>query len=421
MAGAPRDFYFCFPYRGAGGVSLLFLRLGSFLAENLGQKVTLIDYADGFMTTNLRSSKVSVLEYRDDEVIKIPDSAILVMQSNNPWSVFPGVQGSPDTTLIFWNCFPFNLVPVLPGFREYLFRKPKCLELVLSTILRQRRQINSILVEKMHAAKSIFFMDAENLRVTEKFLRTNLREPQFLPIPTMDSDHKDVAPKGWDKDTDIHAIWIGRIADFKFHILWRVLKDAEKWCRTSKKSIVFTIVGDGPFLDQLKSSCETLKGVQVKFLSELSASELSQLLENEKQDLAFCMGTSALECARIGIPTILLDATYGPVSSNYRYRWLFQETGFNLGRILSDGESYPEGCAFDDVISQVQISTTGVSEKTRKYFDDHHSLSSVANEFVALSYNSSFRWKQFVEATVAKRDYAYLIFSKLRNMTRRLS
>src|SRR5690606_28464442 len=57
---APKLF-FCFPYRGVGGVSLLFMRLGTFLAEQHGMEVTLIDYADGFMAKNLRSDRVKLL------------------------------------------------------------------------------------------------------------------------------------------------------------------------------------------------------------------------------------------------------------------------------------------------------------------------------------------------------------------------
>ncbi|MBC7037566.1 hypothetical protein G6O47_23990, partial [Salmonella enterica subsp. enterica serovar Enteritidis] len=47
MAERPR-LYFCFPYHGVGGVSLLFLRVGEALARAGLADVTLVDYADGY-------------------------------------------------------------------------------------------------------------------------------------------------------------------------------------------------------------------------------------------------------------------------------------------------------------------------------------------------------------------------------------
>ena len=53
-------FVFCFPYRGSGGVPLLFLRLAKELSKQ-NYKITLIDYKDGFMTENIpKKTKINI-------------------------------------------------------------------------------------------------------------------------------------------------------------------------------------------------------------------------------------------------------------------------------------------------------------------------------------------------------------------------
>lgn len=408
--------YFCFPYRGAGGVSLLFLRMGVFLAEARRRNVVLIDYADGFMAQNLRSDKVELIEYHDDGLVDIPADATLVLQSNNPWSIFPGLRVSDKTTLIFWNCFPFNLVPVLPGLRDFLYRRPVALKILLGTILAGRRKINSQLVRKMHDSRSIFFMDDENLRITERFLNLSLRGPVFLPIPALPQTERPIAPAKL--QPPIGMIWVGRIADFKVHILWRVLQDVDDWCRTTGHKVTFSVIGNGNRRETLKSASAGLEALEIKFVDEMPADKLHDFLSGNGFDLGFCMGTSALECARLGIPTVLLDATYGVVSPSYRYRWLHEETGYTLGRILFANAPYPKGQTLADLMARFLREHTDISTSAFDYFENNHALPAVADRFLSLASKAEFKWHRLSKGVIGNRDLGYRLFAVARKFLR---
>ena len=71
---------FVFPYRGVGGVSLLFLRVGEYLSENLNCDVYLVDYNDGFMHQNA-SKSVKLIEYSDVKECTIPSHSIVIFQN----------------------------------------------------------------------------------------------------------------------------------------------------------------------------------------------------------------------------------------------------------------------------------------------------------------------------------------------------
>ena len=46
------------------------------------------------------------------------------------------------------------------------------------------------------------------------------------------------------------------------------------------------------------------------------------------------MGTSAIEGARLGIPTILLDYSYKSINGFYKYEFIYEKEGFSLGKKL---------------------------------------------------------------------------------------
>jgi len=94
--------YFCFPYRGVGGVSLLFLRVAEFLSQFRFAECHLVDYVDGFMAKNLRWQGVILETYQDKGTqVVIPAGAIGIFQSMTPWSIFPGIRPDPASRIFF--------------------------------------------------------------------------------------------------------------------------------------------------------------------------------------------------------------------------------------------------------------------------------------------------------------------------------
>jgi len=57
------DIYFIFPYRGVGGVPLLFLRFAEYLTINKLANCILVDYSDGYMARNVNSQEIRIVSY----------------------------------------------------------------------------------------------------------------------------------------------------------------------------------------------------------------------------------------------------------------------------------------------------------------------------------------------------------------------
>ena len=67
-------------------------------------------------------------------------------------------------------------------------------------------------------------------------------------------------------------------------------------------------------LVEVKKFCENLNNVN--FLGTLRNNQLQSVLS--QANIGFAMGTSALDIANLGIPTILLDFSYQPINF-YKY------------------------------------------------------------------------------------------------------
>jgi hypothetical protein len=91
------------------------------------------------------------------------------------------------------------------------------------------------------------------------------------------------------------------------------------------------IIGDGPELENLKTFSEKFQ-VDSIFLGRLEGDELNNTIARNA-DLAFSMGTSALEFAKLGIPTVLTEGALtlkGDLVSDKTYKWLHLSNDYNL-------------------------------------------------------------------------------------------
>ena len=178
------NLYFCFPYRGVGGVSLLFLRIAEELYKTKAIRCNLIDYEDGFMAKNMDKNSANLVIYSDSNEVVIPADSLIVFQSLTPWSIFPSLKINSGARIFFWNCHPFNLIPTLPGLRILMQRSKFFSRCILATLLRSYRTKVVKMIKILLKEKALVFMDTTNIDYTEKYLGIEIDSPSFLPIPT---------------------------------------------------------------------------------------------------------------------------------------------------------------------------------------------------------------------------------------------
>lgn len=409
--------YFIFPYRDVGGVSVLFLRLSHAIAENNDYKCVLVDYADGYMSQRANRDLVEVVNYEDDGRVKIEGDAIVLFQSMAPWSIFPGLSISGKTRILFWNCHPLNLVATIPGFRNFKSLSPLIKTWLTRLLLLSFSAKLTKFVTHLVDHNGLVFMDYENVKSTEVSLGITVQYPKYLPIPAIKQAMRKVVARH--EASIMHICWVGRIVDFKYFILKRLLDDLSILADHEPLLFDVTIVGNGSHLNQLKDYSTGIEGYNINFIEHLEESELNTFLTSEV-DILCAMGTSALEGAKFGIPTILLDIAYTEVPETYVYRWLYQRDGSTLGENLRDYNT--NGCSYNSLKLLIEEYSNGesiISKRTYSYFLNNHSLEKVVEKLLCALGQSKCLWGDLKAKGLISRGLIYPLYKIIKKVLRK--
>lgn len=402
---------FCFPYRGVGGVPVLFSRIAAEIARRGGHEVHVVDYQDGTMA-GARSAGVELIRFTDDSGATVPEESTLLFQTTRPWALYPELRVPPGTRLFFWNCHPFNLVPTPPGLRALVTGNQTLGRATLATLMRPYRNTMVRFTRFLLEHRALAFMDQANVDATEGYLGIGIPAPTYLPVCAGSALPK---PSPRTLQSPLRLAWIGRIADFKHHILSRALMDLDRVQPKLAVALSFTIVGEGPFRESVERTVAGLKNLKVRFSGELPAGRLADFLR-EDVDVLFAMGTSALEGIRAGIPTVLLDVSYRPVLQGYRYTWLHERAGYTLGDMISPKFIEPGNNSLEKLIKSAMDNHSDLALAAWGHYNRHHGLGSVTDRLLTLAFASTcLRW-DFEAAGFDRPDPFYGALRRLRAM-----
>jgi hypothetical protein len=247
------------------------------------------------------------------------------------------------------------------------------------------------LVLTMAAKKAIFFMDGPTLRVTQERLDLAIASPIIIPLS---SDTAWVKPRAFDRDKGqrpIRFVWLGRLCDFKIHILVHAARRLSELARKHGISMELHIIGDGPEGGRLDQLALDHPGFRLVKLGVLCGKERDEYLLLHA-DVMLAMGMAACDGAKLGIPTVLLDFSYAPISRNYRFRWLFDSKDYSLGDVIMP-EHYENGNdSLNEILNEVINNYHLLASRTFDYYSRHHSLSAVCEKFAAALSSADFRY-----------------------------
>ncbi|WP_192034463.1 glycosyltransferase [Halomonas sp. YLGW01] len=179
-----------------------------------------------------------------------------------------------------------------------------------------------------------------NGRITNGVPIDEIIYPIAVPVPA----YEEKKVKADDKSCGLRAVWLGRVStDFKVHPLMCLLEDINSTNADVSLINSFTVIGSGDGLELLKSYIkESHFSFPVFFVESVDYSQLSDFLR-KSYDVMFAMGTSALDGARSGLPTIIVKP-FSSLSSKpvKRYRWIYKSYGFSLGELPIKNYGLPQ-------------------------------------------------------------------------------
>ena len=366
---------FYFPYYEVSGVPVLFSNLADYFSKNYQFKISIIDFEDGYMSSSLKGNdKIQKIIFETSKPLFI-DEDIVIMQSILPFAMRPEIQFSTNTRLMFWNLHPDNLTPNLYPF--VLVRKyyPNIYRNILSIFWKRKLKLMRNFVENAIQLNSLSFMDSSNLNTTNFFLSTDINNVSFLPIACSNGvKREEVLNKDF---TELNFSWIGRICDFKINILNYLILQLSKAAKKLKLKVNLHVIGDGPLMHKLNSNNHLHKFFNVILLGTLNKSKMNLYL-NSKIDINASMGTSVLESAKFGIPSIVLDISNKPINFKYKFRWLHDTKDYDLAHLIKKSDDMSKSYELTDIISEFIVNSKILSEKSFNYYASNHSLEAVS-------------------------------------------
>jgi hypothetical protein len=372
----PDRIIFYFPYRGMGGVSVLFVRLAEALSTD--HEVYLVDYRDGYMGQRVPRG-VHFIDIEGTEAF--PDQALLVVQSMKAWNLAAIDRVAPETRVLFWTLHPYNLYPFLfsdfSGSRGRRMVGRLLKPLSLSRVARLRRLV-TYLVEH----RALVFMDAENRGKTASFFPGISIPERYIPVLSAAPTQRQMGAVR----QPLRCAWVGRIVDFKVTILAHLIERLDA-ATDALGGIDLAIVGDGDHVEWLRAHAARFRRVRVSFVPAVPLERLETYLV-ENVDLLFAMGASALEGASRGIPTILLDYSFRPVAGLYRFRFMHDRAGYTLGESISP--IHLEECSsLESLLQSLRLNHAAIAQQSYECWAAKFSPGGVARQFARLAAEST--------------------------------
>jgi arsenate reductase-like glutaredoxin family protein len=253
---------------------------------------------------------------------------------------------------------------------------------------RQEKQILKILVEN----KAFFFIDYLGKEITERRLNNSISDSYYLPIPIEVMNIKKNKLKG--NDSKITVSYVGRSVDWKINPFIKIINDFKKII--SLNNVIFNVVCDDVkiFANVLQKRYIAYEQFEIRYFERLSQEELKDVLK--ESDIHFAMGTAALDGAKQGIPTVVIDACYEDFPSNYKYRWIFETDKLILGKVIrKNDQSFDGKHTLSEILSMLKSNKDLISEKCYNYIKDNYEIERITNKIIEYKKSAKLSLRQF--------------------------
>lgn len=220
------------------------------------------------------------------------------------------------------------------AFRDSYFNQERNhgVERIINAVLRRNADK---MLRMLYETRSICFTDEVGMENT--FAGTNInyaqnREDNLIPIAIKVPDKF-----LWDEkklESEIRVGWIGRVSkDFKLIPILQLMRDIEKCQHEKETAFSLTIVGAGDGLEEAKQEAKG-KDFSIQFVDAIAYENIGAFLK-ENVDIFVGMGTSVLDSAKNGCPSVVITPVRESDKKEVYYRWIFESKGFSLGEYPS--------------------------------------------------------------------------------------
>ena len=145
---------------------------------------------------------------------------------------------------------------------------------------------------------------------------------------------------------------------------------------------------------------------KLNIIGSLTPSEVDLFLINNA-DVVTAMGTSALEGAKFGIPTILLDFNYLKIKNDYKFRWLFSTLDYDLGHEIKNSDYEINNTSLENIIFQLLNDYDKISNQTLNYFKNNHDINTITTLFIKRVQKTKLTYEKIPNHILTKNILTY--------------
>jgi hypothetical protein len=333
-----KSIHFFAPCRVVGGGVTACVRFAETLVKEHGIKVFYIDYEDGSAQGLVNSQEITFVKYIEGEIISIDEDTHLLTFLHYLDMVREDIQLTSNSKLLFWSISPESFSwlskDVSMSYRTFCKQlSDKSSRLILQTLNEPHWNYLQTLIQKLNDNNALCLTELQTYMALKDVLEVNLPNDCYIPIPI--SRDNNVCNNGIISKEEINIAWLGRLEEDKYCCLLNILENANHYSQKYNKIINLHIIGYGSLEEQVKS-LQVNEKLNVIFTGKIVQNELNNYI-NQNIDILFAQGTSCLEAAKLGIPSVPLDWSWSKMPIDLiKFRWLFESDGFCVGSYLSE-------------------------------------------------------------------------------------
>ncbi len=221
------------------------------------------------------------------------------------------------------------------------------------------------LVNLLKSKKGVLFIEQNALKQSIKMLSLDPDGFPMLPIPIMTPDKNLYLGKKKSEGKDaIVFTYVGRAVDTKIFPVKKIINDILSL--GPKKKVILQIITDDACVFRAALPSFRSHRFEVLFQENFSPQKLDNFLLTNA-DIHFSQATSALEGAKLGIPTVLVDFAFSEFPGGYRYKFIHQTDPAYIGTDVNEEKSFT-GMTMSEIFETV-CNGSQMSELSVKCFE----------------------------------------------------
>lgn len=397
------------PSKYLGGTEILFSRVIDLLISQGCRDINVIDFCDGILSVKLKRSDVNyhnVDSYNRKELL---ESATLISSARNIARVILECKKNDIVKIkpLFWLLHPSELYSGYCLGSTFLKRIGyKYLNLYLKILPAVNTYKN--LIHQLDKNSNLWIMDDACRWESEWAFKYTFRSKVVLPLIT----NLDYSSAYYGLNLCGRKILIlSRLDDFKTHGIVKLIDDIIEYNHSINNKLSISIIGDGPSRDDLEKRYRNIDGLTIKFLGYVDNAGLAILFRKENYSLLFAMGTSALEGASRGIPTVLLPSSDRKIKNRDNvYRYLHDSNGYSLGEYINTPFESDGYGTFGRIIGRFEANREDLIQQTIEYFMNNYGKDITQSNFIQTLTN--LEYLSVDEINISKVFEFYTIFIK---------